>query len=45
MLTLGKGMSGRPALPSSVAAATWLLYPENYEDRIQCLGEYFVDEV
>lgn len=33
------------SLLSSVAAATWFLYPEDYENRIQCLGDYFVDEV
>jgi glyceraldehyde-3-phosphate dehydrogenase (NAD(P)) len=33
------------SLLSSVAAATWFLYPENYEERIQCLKPYFYDEV
>jgi len=28
-----------------VAGATWFLYPENYEDRIQCLKPYFYPEV
>ena len=26
-------------------AATWLLYPDDYEDRVQCLKPYFYDEV
>jgi len=30
---------------SSVAATTWFLYPDNYEQRIQCLKPYFFDEV
>src|SRR5262245_36144044 len=33
------------SLLSSVAGATWFLYPENYEDRIQCLKPYFYPEV
>jgi glyceraldehyde-3-phosphate dehydrogenase (NAD(P)) len=33
------------SLLSSVSAATWLLYPDNYEDRIQCLKDFFTDEV
>jgi glyceraldehyde-3-phosphate dehydrogenase (NAD(P)) len=33
------------SLLSSVAATTWFLYPDNYEDRIQCLRPYFHDEV
>jgi glyceraldehyde-3-phosphate dehydrogenase (NAD(P)) len=33
------------SLLSSVAAATWLLYPKDYEERIQCLKSLFVDEV
>jgi glyceraldehyde-3-phosphate dehydrogenase (NAD(P)) len=33
------------SLLSSVAAATWLLYPKEYEQRIQCLKPYFYDEV
>jgi len=33
------------SLLSSVAAATWFLYPEDYEDRVQCLKPYFYDEV
>ena len=33
------------SLLSSVAAATWFLYPDNYEDRIQCLRPYLFDEV
>lgn len=33
------------SLLSSVSAATWYLYPESYEDRIQCLKPYFFKEV
>ncbi len=33
------------SLLSSVAAATWFLYPDDYKDRIQCLGQFFYDEV
>ncbi|MBD3866681.1 MAG: hypothetical protein IFK94_01010 [Acidobacteria bacterium] len=33
------------SLLSSVSAATWLLYPDDYEDRIQCLKDFFTDEV
>lgn len=33
------------SLLSSVSAATWLLYPDTYEDRIQCLKDFFIDEV
>ena len=33
------------SLLSSVAAASWFLNPDDYEDRIQCLRTYFVDEV
>jgi len=33
------------SLLSSVAAATWFLYPEDYESRIQCLKPYFYQEV
>ena len=33
------------SLLSSIAAATWFLYPENYEERIQCMREFFHDEV
>ena len=33
------------SLLSSVAAATWFLYPDDYEERIQCLKSYFIDEV
>ncbi len=33
------------SLLSSVAAASWLMYPEDYRDRIQCVSEFFVDEV
>jgi glyceraldehyde-3-phosphate dehydrogenase (NAD(P)) len=35
---------GNPLL-SSVAAAAWFMDPEEYEDRIQCLGQYFFQEV
>ena len=30
---------------SSVAAAEWVLYPHSYEDKIQCLSEYFYDYI
>ncbi len=30
---------------SSVAAATWFLYPESYEQKIQCLKPFFFSEV
>jgi glyceraldehyde-3-phosphate dehydrogenase (NAD(P)) len=33
------------SLLSSVSAATWYLYPDSYEDRIQCLKPYFFKEV
>ena len=33
------------SLLSSVSAATWLLYPDDYEDRVQCLKPFFYDEV
>jgi glyceraldehyde-3-phosphate dehydrogenase (NAD(P)) len=33
------------SLLSSVAAATWFLYPEDYEERIQCLAPWFYKEV
>jgi glyceraldehyde-3-phosphate dehydrogenase (NAD(P)) len=33
------------SLLSSVAAATWFLYPNDYEERIQCLKAFFIDEV
>ena len=33
------------SLLSSIAASVWLLYPHSYEDKIQCLGPYFFDEV
>jgi glyceraldehyde-3-phosphate dehydrogenase/erythrose-4-phosphate dehydrogenase len=33
------------SLLSSVSAATWFLYPEDYESRIQCLKPYFFSEV
>jgi len=33
------------SLLSSVAAATWCLYPKEYEERVQCLRPFFVDEV
>ncbi len=33
------------SLLSSVSAATWFLYPDDYEKRIQCLKPYFYDEV
>jgi glyceraldehyde-3-phosphate dehydrogenase (NAD(P)) len=33
------------SLLSSLSAATWLLYPDDYEERIQCLRPFFYDEV
>ena len=33
------------SLLSSVSAACWFLYPDEYEDRVQCLQEFFYDEV
>ena len=33
------------SLLSSISAATWFLYPESYEDRVQCLKPFFYDEV
>jgi glyceraldehyde-3-phosphate dehydrogenase (NAD(P)) len=33
------------SLLSSVAAAEWFLYPDDYERRIQCLKPFFVNEV
>jgi glyceraldehyde-3-phosphate dehydrogenase/erythrose-4-phosphate dehydrogenase len=33
------------SLLSSLSAATWLLYPDDYEDRVQCLKPFFYDEV
>jgi glyceraldehyde-3-phosphate dehydrogenase (NAD(P)) len=33
------------SLLSSVAGATWFIYPGDYEERIQCLKPFFFDEV
>jgi glyceraldehyde-3-phosphate dehydrogenase (NAD(P)) len=33
------------SLLSSISAATWFLYPDEYEDRVQCLKTFFYDEV
>ncbi len=33
------------SLLSSIAAATWLMYPDDYEDRIQCMKPYLYEEV
>jgi glyceraldehyde-3-phosphate dehydrogenase (NAD(P)) len=33
------------SLLSSVSGATWFLYPDEYENRIQCLKPYFYPEV
>lgn len=33
------------SLLSSISAATWFLYPDDYEDRVQCLTPLFYDEV
>ena len=35
---------GNPLL-SSVAAATWFMYPKTYEEKIQCMKPYFFPEV
>lgn len=35
---------GNPLL-SSVAAATWMIYPDSYEEKIQCMRPYFFEEV
>ncbi|NIP17378.1 MAG: hypothetical protein GWM87_03875, partial [Xanthomonadales bacterium] len=33
------------SLLSSVSAASWLLNPDDYDQRVQCLRSYFFDEV
>ncbi len=33
------------SLLSSVSAAEWFLYPHSYQDKIQCLAEYFFDRI
>ena len=33
------------SLLSSVSAATWALYPDDYEERVQCLRPLFSGEV
>ena len=33
------------SLLSSISAATWLLYPNSYDQKIQSLDEWFFDEV
>jgi glyceraldehyde-3-phosphate dehydrogenase (NAD(P)) len=33
------------SLLSSIAATEWLLYPNSYESKIQCLSSFFFDEV
>ncbi|RME03583.1 MAG: hypothetical protein D6805_05890 [Planctomycetota bacterium] len=33
------------SLLSSIAAAMWFLYPQEYENKIQCLRDYFFEEV
>ncbi|MFQ5700716.1 MAG: hypothetical protein ACE5HU_02615 [Acidobacteriota bacterium] len=35
---------GNPLL-SSVAAATWMVHPDSYEEKIQCMKPYFFQEV
>lgn len=35
---------GNPLL-SSVAITEWFLYPEDYEEKIRCLQQYFFDEI
>lgn len=33
------------SLLSSISATEWLLYPHSYEDKIQCLSEFFFDQI
>ena len=33
------------SLLSSISAATWFMYPNSYEQKIQALSEWFFDEV
>jgi glyceraldehyde-3-phosphate dehydrogenase (NAD(P)) len=33
------------ALISSVAAATWFVYPESYEPKLNCLKDSIFDEI
>ena len=33
------------ALVSSVAAATWFVYPESYDRKLQCLQDSIFDEI
>ena len=33
------------SIMSSIAITEWLLYPNSYEDKIQCLSPFFFDEV
>ena len=33
------------SLLSSIAITEWFLYPNSYEDKLQCLKPYFFDEV
>ena len=33
------------SLLSSIAITEWFLYPHSYDDKIQCLGPYFFNEV
>ena len=41
---MGAACLGR-ASASSIAATTWAMYPDDYEDRIQSLKPWFFDEV
>ena len=31
------------SLLSSIAATEWLMYPRSYEDKIQCMSEFYYD--
>ena len=33
------------SLLSSISIAEWFMYPNSYEEKIQCLKPYFFDEV
>ncbi|MBC8456110.1 hypothetical protein H8D59_02575, partial [bacterium] len=33
------------SLLSSISAAMWMINPDDYSDKVQCLGKYFFNEV
>ncbi|MBI2351398.1 MAG: hypothetical protein HYV00_07980 [Deltaproteobacteria bacterium] len=33
------------SLLSSIAAAEWFLYPEDYEQRLACIEDHFFQEI